>query len=31
MNVQRLGAGKPRKHYIEEMKKLIHKYYGYNF
>lgn len=31
MNVQKLGGGKPRKHYIEELKKMIHQYYGYNF
>lgn len=31
MNVQKLGQGKPRKHFIEELKKLIHQYYGYNF
>ncbi len=31
MNVARLGAGKPRKHYIQELKNLIHQYYGYNY
>jgi len=31
MNVGKLGAGKSRKHYIQELKNLIHQYYGYNF
>jgi len=30
-NVQRLGDGKPRKYFIEQLKQLIHQYYGYNF
>lgn len=31
MNVAKLGGGLPRKHFIEKLKNLIHKYYGYNF
>lgn len=26
----RLSQGKPRKHYITELKDLLHRYYGYN-
>ena len=31
MNIQKLGQGKPRKHFIDNLKNLIHQYYGYNF
>ena len=31
MNVNKLGGGKPRKHFIQELKDLVHKYYGYNY
>lgn len=31
MNVNRLGQGKPRKYFIEKLKKYAHQYYGYNF
>ena len=29
-NIPRLGQGLPRKHYISQLKDLIHRYYGYN-
>jgi hypothetical protein len=31
MNLPKLGRGKSRKYYIDELKQLVHKYYGYNF
>ena len=31
MNFQKLGNGKPRKYHLEQLKKMIHQYYGYNF
>jgi ribosomal RNA methyltransferase Nop2 len=31
MNVARLGQGQTRKHYLDQLKQLVHQYYGYNF
>lgn len=31
MSVERLGGGKPRKYFLEKLKKYVHRYYGYNF
>lgn len=31
MNMERLGEGKPRKHFTNRLRELFHQYYGYNF
>ena len=31
MNMERLGDGKPRKHFVDQLRQLFHQYYGYNF
>jgi hypothetical protein len=31
MNVGKLGEGKPRKHFVDKLRQLLHQYYGYNY